>query len=39
MMLGLAEAATKHLEFLKKKDKAESSFIIENIVENCSAKH
>jgi hypothetical protein len=29
---GLAAAATKHLELLKQKDKAESSFIIEKIV-------
>jgi hypothetical protein len=28
---GLAAAATKHLETRKQKDKAESSFIIENI--------
>ena len=31
---GLAVAAIKHLELLKQKDKAEGSFIIENIVEN-----
>ena len=30
---GLAVAATKHLELLKQKDEAESSFIIENIVD------
>ena len=29
---GFAAAATKHLELLKQKDKAESSFIIEKIV-------
>jgi hypothetical protein len=29
---GLAAAATKHLELLKQKDEAESSFIIEKIV-------
>jgi hypothetical protein len=29
---GMAAAAIKHLELLKQKDKAESSFIIENIV-------
>jgi hypothetical protein len=29
---GLAEAATKHLELLKEKDEADSSFIIEKIV-------
>ena len=29
---GLAAAATKHLDLLKQKDEAESSFIIEKIV-------
>jgi hypothetical protein len=29
---GLAVAATKHLELLKQKDEAESSFLIEKIV-------
>ena len=29
---GLAAAPTKHMELLKQKDKAESSFIIEKIV-------
>jgi hypothetical protein len=29
---GLAAAATKHLELLKQKDEAESSFIIERIL-------
>jgi hypothetical protein len=30
---GLAAAATKHMEFLKQKDEAVSSFIIEKIME------
>jgi hypothetical protein len=31
-VLGLAAAATKHLELLKQKDEVESSFIIEKIL-------
>ena len=35
---GLAAAATKHLELLKQKDEAESSFIIEKIVGKTGKK-
>ena len=35
----LAVAATKHLELLKQKDKAESSFIIEKIVGKLLRTH
>jgi hypothetical protein len=35
---GLAVAATKHLELLKQKDEAESSFIIEKIVGKLLSK-
>jgi hypothetical protein len=34
----LAAAATKHLELLKQKDEAESSFIIEKIVGKTGKK-
>ena len=36
---GLAVAATKHLELLKQNDEAESSFIIEKIVEKLLRMH